>query len=175
MTRTSDSLLKQDHLLVEAYTDANWATSKIDKRFTTGYCTMVGGNLASWKSKKQHDVSKSSAEAEYRTMALGTCELLWPKILPYELSFMYKDSMALQSDCDSARLIITNLVLPECTKHFEVDVHFVREKVESKVIRGHNNVHTSDQLADSLTKVILRGTISQSLSKLGTVDIYAPD
>lgn len=40
------------HLAVEAYIDADWADQKIDKRSITGYCTMVGGNLVSWTSKK---------------------------------------------------------------------------------------------------------------------------
>jgi len=36
----------------------------------------VGGNLVTWRSKKQHVVARSSAKAEFRGMALGLCELL---------------------------------------------------------------------------------------------------
>ena len=49
-----------------------------DKRYmksTTGYCTFVGENLVTWRSKKQ-DVSKSNAEAEYRVMTHITCEMM---------------------------------------------------------------------------------------------------
>ncbi|RVW96742.1 Retrovirus-related Pol polyprotein from transposon RE1 [Vitis vinifera] len=38
-------------------------------------------------SKKQDEVSRSSAEAEYRAMALATCELIWLKQLLQELRF----------------------------------------------------------------------------------------
>ncbi|KAJ7961445.1 Retrovirus-related Pol polyprotein from transposon TNT 1-94 [Quillaja saponaria] len=48
-------------LKLEAYTDADWAGSLDDRRSTSGYCTFVGGNLVSWRSKKQTVVSRSSA------------------------------------------------------------------------------------------------------------------
>jgi len=41
------------NLKVEGYTDADWAGSKDDRRSTSGYFTFVGGNLVTWKSKKQ--------------------------------------------------------------------------------------------------------------------------
>ncbi|XP_043705454.1 uncharacterized mitochondrial protein AtMg00810-like [Telopea speciosissima] len=64
------------HLKVEALIDANWAGSPDDCMSTTGYCTFVGGNLVNWRSKKQTVVARSSAEAEFRAMVHGICELL---------------------------------------------------------------------------------------------------
>jgi len=46
------------------------------------------GNLVSWKRKKQSVISRSSAKAEYRSMALATCELVWIKQLLQELKFL---------------------------------------------------------------------------------------
>ena len=43
---------KNDNLNLQAYTDANWAGDKDDKKSTLGYFTLVGGNLVSWKGKK---------------------------------------------------------------------------------------------------------------------------
>ena len=51
------------HNRVECFTDADWAGSKEDRRSPSGYCVFVGGNLVSWKSKKQGVVSRSSAES----------------------------------------------------------------------------------------------------------------
>ena len=76
---------RHDHLRVEAYTDADWAGSITDRRSTSGYCTFVGGNLVTWRSKKQNVVARSSAEAEFRAMAQGICELLWIKSLLKDL------------------------------------------------------------------------------------------
>ena len=43
---------KGEGLKVEAYIDADWVGSVIDKKSTTGYCTFIGGNLVTWRSKK---------------------------------------------------------------------------------------------------------------------------
>ena len=50
------------------------------ERSTLGYCILIGGNLVSWKSKKQ-DVAKSSAESEYRIMALAMCETYMVEVI----------------------------------------------------------------------------------------------
>lgn len=52
---------KNDHLSIQGYTDADWAGSPGDRRSTSGYFTLVGGNLVTWKSKKQKVVALSSA------------------------------------------------------------------------------------------------------------------
>jgi hypothetical protein len=70
---------RQSSLQVECYTDADWAGSLDDRRSTSGYCTFVGGNIVSWRSKKQTVVARSTAEAEFRAMAHGLCEVLWLK------------------------------------------------------------------------------------------------
>ena len=65
--------VKHGHLKVEAYTDVDWAGSVTDRRSISGYCTFVGGNLVTWRSKKQNVVNRSSAKAEFRAMAQGVC------------------------------------------------------------------------------------------------------
>lgn len=69
---------------------------------------MVGGHLVSWKRKKQPVVSKSSSEAEHRAMGLGDYELLWLRILAYELDFIYKSPMVLHYDSTSTQQIALN-------------------------------------------------------------------
>ena len=59
---------KCGHLQAKVYIDANWAENIMDRRSTLGYCTFVGGNLVTWRSKKQNVVARSSAEAKFRSL-----------------------------------------------------------------------------------------------------------
>ena len=64
------------HSRLERFIDVDWAGSKEDMRSTSGYFVFVGGNLVSWKSKKQSVVSQSSAKSEYRAMTQSVCEIV---------------------------------------------------------------------------------------------------
>ena len=64
---------------IEGFTDADWIGSIKDRRSTSRYCTLVWGNLVMWRSKKQAVVASSTAEAEFRAVAHGICELIWLK------------------------------------------------------------------------------------------------
>ncbi|XP_071718161.1 uncharacterized mitochondrial protein AtMg00810-like [Rutidosis leptorrhynchoides] len=56
---------KNGHLETKINTDASWAGEKGDRRSTSDFFTIVGGNLVSWKSKKQKVVSLSSVKSEF--------------------------------------------------------------------------------------------------------------
>ena len=134
---------------------------------------LVGGNLVSWKSKKQNVVARSSAESEYQAMATTTCELVWLKQLLGELKFGKIDQMELVCDNQAALHIASNPVFHERTKHIEIDCHFVREKILSRDIVT-KFVKSNDQLADMFTKSLTCPRINYICNKLGAYDLYAP-
>ena len=163
---------KNDHLEVEGYTDADWAGNISDRKSTSGYFTFVGGNLVTWRSKKQKVVALSSAEAEFRGMAKGLCELLWLKRLLTEIGFAPTSEMNLFCDNKAAIDISHNPIQHDRTKHVEVDRHFIKHNLETKIVQ-FPFVKSEDQLADILTKAVSSKEFYNSLVKLCIRDPYA--
>ncbi|KAH9687881.1 Integrase catalytic domain-containing protein [Citrus sinensis] len=147
------------------YSDADWGSDPDDRRSTSGYCIYLGDNLISWSSKKQTVVSKSSAESEYRAMALASAEITWICSLLKELGVRLNCTPMLLTDSTSAAAIATNPVLHSKTKHIEINIHFFRDKVEKKEIEI-TFVSSSDQTADVLTKPLTYSKFSFFRNKL---------
>ena len=121
---------KNDTLALEAYIDVDYAGSIVDRRSTTEYCTFLGGNLVTWRNKKQNVVARSFAESEFRVIAQRLCELIWLKIIQDDLRIKWDDPMKLYCDNKSAINIAHNPIQHDRTKHIEVDKHFIKEKLE---------------------------------------------
>lgn len=113
----------------------------------------MGGNLVTWRSKKQRVVVRSSAEAEFRGMAQGVCELLWLWRLLKDLGIKPLKATNMYYDNKAAIEIAHNPVQHDRTKHVEVDRHFIKEKLESCIIK-FPFVNSENQLADIPTKTV---------------------
>ncbi|XP_019435859.1 PREDICTED: uncharacterized protein LOC109342304 [Lupinus angustifolius] len=64
----------KNDLLTKEYFDADWDACPDTRKSVSGYCFFLGSSPISWKSKKEQIVSCSSAEAEYRAMALASSQ-----------------------------------------------------------------------------------------------------
>jgi hypothetical protein len=138
------------HSLV-AYSDADWAGCPDTRRSTSGFCMYLGDNLISWSSRRQTTVSRSSAEAEYRAVATCVAESCWVRQILQELHRPIHHATIVYCDNVSAVYMSANPVHHRRTKHIELDIHFVREKVAIGDVRVLH-VPSSSQFADIFTK-----------------------
>ncbi|KAK9050835.1 hypothetical protein SSX86_030191 [Deinandra increscens subsp. villosa] len=134
-----------------SYTDADWAGCPDTRRSTSGYCVYLGDNILSWSSKRQTTLSRSSAEAEYRGVANVVSELCWVRNLLLELHHPLTRASIVFCDNVSAIYLAGNPVQHQRTKHIEMDIHFVREKVAKGLVRVLH-VPSRFQIADIFTK-----------------------
>jgi hypothetical protein len=147
------------------YTDADWAGCPDTRRSTSGYVVFLRDNLVSWSAKQQTVVSRSSAEAEYRAIANGVAEATWLRQLLHELQTPPSRCTLVYCDNISVVYLSTNPVQHQCTKHVEIDLHFVQEKVGISQVRVLY-VPTTSQFTDIFTKGLPSSVFNEFRSSL---------
>jgi hypothetical protein len=98
-------------------------------------------------------VSRSSTEAEYKSLANATAEIAWVEALLKELGMKLRCPPRLWCDNLGATYLCANPVFHARAKHIEIDFHFVREKVARRQL-DIRFVSTKDQVADGFTKAL---------------------
>ena len=138
---------------IECFSDADWASSIDDRKYTTGYCIYLGGNLITWCSKKQKAVAKSSTEAEYRALSQTGTEIAWLHSLFKELGMQHNMPAIVWCDNAGAKQLSSNPVFHSRTKHIEVDIHYIRDLINRGIVEVRF-VPTKEQTANVFTKAI---------------------
>lgn len=162
-------LTRDTSLSLTAFCDSDWAGDSTDYKSTTAYIIYFGSNPITWSCKKQCTVAKSSTEAEYRTIASTTMEVLWLQQLFKELHILLPTRPTIFSDNLGATYLCANPVFHSPMKHIAIDYHFVRDLVQAKQLQVLH-VPTGSQLADLLTKPLSSPRHSLLKSKIGVVE-----
>ena len=118
-------------------------------------------------------MSRSTAEAEQRAMALALCEMMWLKGLLKELRVLKNETILLHCDNVAAINIANNPVQFDRMKHVEIDKFFIKEKMDSGALKLEY-VRSRDQLADCLTKGLGPKDNELACNKMGMLNIFSP-
>ena len=116
------------------YSNSDYAGDADERKSTAGYILGIGSAPTTWNSKKQGEVTRSSAEAEYRAAAEATKEALWLRNLLSELKISIPKPVSIGCDNQSCICMATNLVLHERTKHIEAQCYFIRDNIRKERI-----------------------------------------
>ncbi|KAE8686002.1 putative zinc ion binding protein [Hibiscus syriacus] len=112
-----------------AFADANWGASIDDRRSITGYGVFLSKSLVTWCPKKQRKISRSTMEAEYKSVADTVADITWIQALLADHGIQQNHTPVVWCDNTSAVAMSANPVYHAQSKHVDLDVHFVREKV----------------------------------------------
>ncbi|GJZ69688.1 ribonuclease H-like domain-containing protein [Tanacetum coccineum] len=132
-----------------AYSDADWAGCPATRWSTSGYYVYLGDNLLTWSSKCQDTLSRSSVELHNP---------------PFIATLVY---------CDNVSFVYmsANPVQHQRTKHIEIDIHFVRDKVAAGHVRVLH-VPSRFQYANIFTKGLSYPLFADFRSSCGSVLEY---
>ena len=128
-------------------------------------CTFVGGNLVSWKSKRQKYVSLSSAESDIIAVETRVKEALWIRNLFQELRIEHILPMMLMSDNKSEINMIHDPIQHELTKHIDMDINFIQERIDEGTLCTPY-IPSDCDYADMSPKGLTKPQLTSFLSKL---------
>lgn len=149
------------------YSDADHGGDETSGCSTSGILCLFGSSAISWRSVKQASVALSSTEAEIVAASEACREIVWLKRLFQNLK-MNLNTPILRIDNESAIKLAHNPPYEQHrkTKHIKLKHFYVRECVSEKIVMIEQ-VPTSEQLADVLTKPVYKPRLLNICEQFG--------
>ena len=136
--------------MLEDCTDFDMAGDVDKRRSISGYLFTFGGGVISWQSKLQKCVALSTTEADYIATTEACKEMLWFIRFLKELG-VKQDKYVLHCDSQSAIDLSKNATYHARTKHIDVRYHWIRDDLESHLVKIEN-IHTTHNPSDMMTR-----------------------
>lgn len=136
---------------VSAYSDADWADNRKDRKSVTGGLVLVDNLPVAWMCRKQNCVALSTLEAEYIAASEVTREMLGIKQLLQEIGQQVQVPMPIWIDNKGAISQIEQEASSAKLKHVDLRLKFLSDRSRKQQFKP-TYVKSEDQVADLLTK-----------------------
>ena len=162
LSTTSDLCLKlggEGDLTLFAYVDASYITDG-NAKSRLGGCVFMGYDSGAVASFSRNDtivssLSHSSTEAEIRAIDLLLRDLIHILDICSSINLNYQSAVIVYCDNNSAILLCETLKSTHRTKHINMIINFIREKINERIIELHF-VPSEYNVADILTKPLAK-------------------
>ena len=135
-----------------AYADSSFAENKQDRRSVSGGVVLLARGAISWFSRRQHCVTLSTTESEYVALSDVAREVVLLRgLVDFLMPGQQRGVVTVLEDNDGAVKLASNPICTNRMKRIDVRCHFVREKVDRKIVKVVY-VSSADQTTAGLTK-----------------------
>ncbi|CAI5733966.1 unnamed protein product [Hyaloperonospora brassicae] len=138
---------------LQAYSDADFASDKLDRKSMTGGMLLLNGTAVSWGARKQGGVSLSTMEAEFVAASEVAREMLGLREMLSENDVVPDETLVLHVDNQAALSQIAGEASSLKAKHVDVRYKFLCDYSRRGVIAARY-LRSEDMLADLLTKAL---------------------
>ncbi|GJU70104.1 retrovirus-related pol polyprotein from transposon TNT 1-94 [Tanacetum coccineum] len=154
---------------VVGYIDSDYAGDLDARKSLYSYIFSHCGSAISWYSSLQAITALSTTEAEYISSTEGVKEAIWLRGMVNEFG-LHQEVLVVYCDNQSVVHLTKNNKFHSKTKHIEVRHHFVRDIVEKGEVIV-DKIHTNDNPADMLTKVLTPTKFKHCLDLVGVIGV----
>ncbi len=119
-----------DKIILEGFSDSDWAGDEQDRKSTSGYVFFIGGAPVSWATQKQKSVALSTAEAEYMALSAAVQESIFLCRLLGEIGAEQNGPTVIHVDNQACISMSKDPVAYKRSKHIDIRYHFTRTAVD---------------------------------------------
>jgi hypothetical protein len=135
-----------ENLIIDVFTDSDWAGCKRTRKSTSGGILSVSGGIVKTWSKTQSTIARSSGEAEFYAAAHGAVEAIGLKAIGQDLGWSFEIRLGVDSSAAKAMASRTGLGK---TRHIEVQYLWLQQILRKdwfRIVKIRGDSNPSDVL-----------------------------
>jgi len=126
----------------------------------------ITAGAVTWASRRQHNVTLSTTEAELVALSAAAREAIWLRELLKSVGILQDEVTVLKSDSTGAISLAVNPAFHQRSKHIRIHDFYVREQVDRRTIKTEH-VPGKENVADIFTKPLPRDKFERYRAELG--------